>query len=153
MKTKWQALTHPEGLIYYRYDRPHPQPSEPDDGTGARSNLPILTNDVPHALEDKIDRVIADLLEVADKNKVNLQGTEIFLKQPSSPYNEKWPYYIVDHQLRSIFWLHPCDCRPLTQDLGGVNRFENAPSANTHMRTYKYDCMLHWQLNKSFCRQ
>lgn len=122
---EWTILTHPEGPIYYRSDRKH---------GNVKFKLVTEENVEDSEIRRKIDEVIDNLLALEDGTNSHLHGNDIFLKQSKSEDKEEWFYYIANHENRSIFWLHFCDCRDLTNALGGVH--SNQPStAMTHMRT------------------
>ncbi|KLO19302.1 hypothetical protein SCHPADRAFT_898879 [Schizopora paradoxa] len=100
---QWEFKAHPEGQPYYRsYRGSNLYLTEADV-----SNSEIFGG-IEHAVRTLQNRLRVDNFE---------EGAEVLLEWSDG---KEWSYYMVLHDRRIIFWVHPCDCSWLADDIGGV---------------------------------
>ncbi len=151
---EWLTRTHQEGPIYYRSDRIYNRQSlelvTQTDKHGIKLKLLTEANVQSVEIRDQIEGFIVELLQIGRRSDgtyasgYDLAETEIFLKQQEGRVG--WSYYIVDHQCRSIFWLHSYRQIQLTTALGGVDSDKEPSTAKIHLRMCDYNCTLTWLL-------
>ena len=109
----WEFKSHPEGQPYYRSSR--------------GNNLYLTEADISNPeILGGIDHAVLTLQEKLREDHFE-EGAEILLEWSNG---NEWSYYMILHDRRSVFWVHPCDCSWLADEIGGVKSKKHLSTRN-----------------------
>ncbi len=119
---QWEFKAHPEGQPYYRSRR----------GSMLYLTEADVSDSEAYGGIEQVVRALEQQIETDDFE----DGAEVLLEWIK---DNEWSYYMVKHESRSVFWVHPCDCNWLTDEIGGVKskqHFSKFNISSTEVKKY-----------------